>query len=283
MAYNSSLSFDTVLIIESLRPGDLRTGMDLFDTTIAPAALSEGIVGELFQVETRTKFFGALRRALDLAESGRAPIIHFETHGDTLGIQLGSNETVLWTALAPALAKINTACQMNLLVVAAACHGWHLTSTLRPVDRSPAWAVLGPPEAIAASRIYEATRTFYSELFTRLDLGAAIRAMNGDRDVEDWDYRIITADLILCQVFKQYIRDLETEGSQSERVNRMVAEIARSQNLDVTQTMARRVEITAAIGDHKRWFNHYRSHFLMLDLFPQNEGRFPRSYEDCAG
>ncbi len=50
----------------------------------------------------------------------------------------------------------------------------------------------------------------------------------------------------------------------------MVAEIARAQKLDVTRTMARRVEITAAVGDHKRWFNHYRSRFLMLDLFPQN-------------
>ena len=107
--------------------------------------------------------------------------------------------------------------------------------------------------------------------------------MNGGSQVEEWDYRILTDDLLLCRVLELYLRDLATAESQTQRVNRVLADLARAQTLDVTQTMTRRAEITADLGDHKRWFNHYRSHFLMLDLFPENEDRFPLSYDDCGG
>jgi len=63
----------------------------------------------------------------------------------------------------------------------------------------------------------------------------------------------------------------------------MVADLARVKNLDVLQTMRLRAELREAIDDHRRWFDLYRTRFLMLDLFPSNAPRFLLRYQDCRG
>jgi hypothetical protein len=78
------------------------------------------------------------------------------------------------------------------------------------------------------------------------------------------------------------MQDLTDGETQEQRVNRLVADIAHTKKLDVSQTMTLRAEISADLSNHKRWFDHYRTHFLMLDLFPQNANRFTYTFEDCT-
>ncbi|HEY5022703.1 MAG TPA: hypothetical protein VII30_09485 [Gemmatimonadaceae bacterium] len=63
-----------------------------------------------------------------MTKDGHAPILHIEAHGDAVGLELASGEHIKWSELAPVLTEINVGCQMNLLVVAAACEGWYLGS-----------------------------------------------------------------------------------------------------------------------------------------------------------
>jgi hypothetical protein len=78
------------------------------------------------------------------------------------------------------------------------------------------------------------------------------------------------------------MQDLETGETQEQRVNRLVAEIARVKNLDVVQTMKLRAKVGADLSNHKWWFNYYRTRFLMLDLFPRNLSRFKFTFDDCT-
>jgi hypothetical protein len=280
MPYQSSVSFDGIVVIESLSKPNLLTGTDLFETTIAPAALTNNTFAELRRVATREQFFSALSRAEALANEGHAPIIHLEMHGDKTGLQLTSREIVGWSELAPALTRVNERTKMNLLVVAAACHGWHLSEVLRPVDRAPAWGIIGPPDSIGERDLYDAMKRFYASLWTSVDLREALNSGNESPDISDWRFRIQSADLLYCRVFRWYLESFREE-SQADRLNRLVAEAARLQRLDVTQTMQLRANFARDLDNHQFWFDHYKTHFLMLDLFPENAPRFELQLSDC--
>jgi hypothetical protein len=283
MGYESSVLFDSVVVIESLnREKSQQTGTNLFENTIAPALLKHGMVGGLYQITSRSEFFGCLRQTVQMTKDGRAPILHIEAHGDTEGLELASEEHVKWSELAPALTEINVGCQMNLLVVAAACEGWYLGSVLEPISQSPVWGVIGPPAITKAGTLYAAMTIFYRDLLESFDLQHALRAMNDGREIDEWTFELSSAELIFCNVFRHYMRDLVEGETQEQRVNRLVAEIARVKKLDVKQTMTLRAEISADLSNYKNWFDHYRTHFLMLDLFPSNASRFSFTFEDCT-
>lgn len=281
MAYQSSVSFSGVVLIESLHSGSWLTGTDLFETTIAPAVIANGAFAERIPVSNRAQFFGALTRAETLADAGHSPILHFEMHGDHGGLQLASKEMVDWPELAPALTRINERTRMNLLVVAAACNGWHLSEVLKPVDRAPAWGVVGPPDSVQSGDLYGAMKRFYETLWRAMDLRAALNAANQTADMDEWNVEVEWADVLYCQVFRSYLESLADEP-KATRVNRLVVELARAQNIvDVNRTMQLREQVTRDLDDHQFWFDHYKSRFLMLDRFPENAGRFPLRLSDC--
>jgi len=282
--YETSLQFDSINVIESLLPpDDLRTGKDLFESVLAPYSIADpGFVTGYRDVATRAEFFGALRGILSTTgKYGLSPIIHIEAHGDAAGIELKSMEHVEWMEIAPLLAKINEAARMNLLVVAALCRGWNMISILRPIDRSPAFAVLGTEEEPKAGDLYRAMKAFYQSLLEEpLDLRRGLDAANGGVPLSEGTYGLLTAELMLCRVFRTYVAG-DPDETESQRVSRLVVDLARQQGADLRQTMYWRYEITKDIRDYSRWFEHYRKKFLMLDLFPDNERRFPMRYNDC--
>lgn len=282
MPYQSSFSFDTVVVVESLRKGDVPTGTDLFETTIAPESLAQNIYAKLYHVSSPAELLAVLAETSRMALDGRSPIIHFEMHGDKDGLQLANDDSLKWAELAPALRKVNEETQMNLLVVASACHGWHISDILRPVDRAPAWAILGPPDSVEAGDLYAAMKRFYSRLLSTLNLREALDAMNNGHDIADWSYRIQSADLLYCHVFRHYMNSVLEEESHAERVNRLVADFARAQELDVSQTTLLRTAIGADLSNHEFWFDRYKTRFLMLDLFPDIAHRFPLGFQDCS-
>ena len=280
MPYHSSVSFDGVVVIESLKKPSRLTGTDLFETTIAPAALAHNTFAELHTVTTRAQFLAALSRAEELANDGHAPILHLEMHGDKDGLQLSNMDIIEWQELAPSMARINERTRMNLLVVAAACHGWYLSEVLRPVDRAPAWGVIGPPDSIGDLDLYEAMQRFYAALWSSIDLRQALNEANQSPHLGDWTFQLQSADLLYCRVFRWYLESLRDEP-KTERVNRLVADAARLQNLDVIQTMKLREDIARDLDNHQFWFNRYKTRFLMLDLFPENARRFQLELSDC--
>ena len=280
MAYESSVSFDGVVVVESLRKPSLLTGTELFETTIAPTALANNTFAEYHPVSRRAEFFAALSRAQNLADEGHSPIVHLEMHGDKKGLRLTSSEIVEWSELAPILTRVNERTRMNLLVVAAACHGWYLSEILRPVDRAPAWGIIGPPHSVGDRDLYAAMKRFYSTLWRSVNLRQALDAANEGLKIAGWTFQLQSADLLYCRVFQWYLESLQDE-SRAERVNRLVAEAARIQGLDVLQTMRLREDFGRDLDNHEFWFERYKTRFLMLDLFPENSKRFRLALSDC--
>lgn len=284
--YRTSASFDNVVILESLPSGDLQSGTELFDSRLRPAnADDSGFLAELYNPSNRSEFFGVLQRIRRITtQHQRAPIIQLETHGSREGLRLADMSSVTWEELARPFREINQACRMNLCVFAGLCHGWHMIDFLRPTDRSPVFALVGPSKAVSAGRLLDAMKLLYGELLTPPhDLRTALDVANGSSVVGDWEFRWMSAELMLCHIFRSYVEDVSRDGVQEGRVSRLVADLARAQGLDALQTTELRAAISSELDDHEAWFNRYRERFLLLDLFPENESRFKLAFEDCTG
>ncbi len=286
MPYNTSFAFDSVVVIESLpRDEIIRTGTELFETVLKPASTARPrLVSRLHEVGSGRELLAVLEEVRrDAEHNHRSPIVHLEMHGDKSGIVLADLTILPWQEIASSLRSINTVSRMNLLVVAAMCHGWHMVDLLRPTDRAPAFGIVGTDEAIKVGDLLSTMQRFYEVLIgPSHDLRAAMDAANQGLEYADWRFTMEGAELWLCRAFTHYVETLATEESQSQRVNRLVAEVARAQNLDVSATMRARAALSEAMADNVSWFNHYKATFLMLDLFPENATRFPLTFDDCG-
>jgi hypothetical protein len=285
VVYSTGLRFNAIYVVESLPPGDLRSGQELYDAVLIPAKHAHpGLHVEYHRVASRAELDAALRKIEhDCATGGRGPLLHIEAHGDTDGLQLGDGAHVPWTALTPQLARINRASRMNLLVLAMMCKGWDLTAALMPSDRAPVFMLIGPPDNLVALDVQAGTTRFYSELFRTWDLNAALTAMNEGRPYEDWFIKPATAEILFCRVFRYYMQDLDAGRSLEERENKLVAEIARERGLTVLETADLRLRIRSHLTDHEWWYSELRRSFLLLDDFPENRSRFGLSYKQCVG
>jgi hypothetical protein len=283
--YSTGLHFNTIYVIESLAPGELRSGRELYDSILMPAThANEGLQAEYHDVRTSADLHRVLRRvAEECAERNRGPILHLEAHGDPNGLALADGSYLPWTALTPQLVVMNRACRMNLMVLAMMCKGWDLTVALMPNDRAPVFMLIGPPDAVSGAAIQGTTKRFYSTLVTKWDLNDALNSMNEGQLFAQWPIRPATAEILFCRVFRYYMQDLASGRTLQDRENKLVADIARANNLTVVDTAILRVEVRQRLTDHAWWYEHLRRTFLMIDLFPENAARFGLTYAKCLG
>jgi hypothetical protein len=282
--FQTSFRFGTVAVIESLPTdkNEFQTGLWLHDTVLLPLAEQHRFKLLKYVVTDSVQLFAALA-AIETAifQTGHGTILHFETHGVKEGVQLASREIVPWQSLKASLTAINKGCRMNLLAVMGMCHGGHLTSLLQPTDIAPFWGLIGPEKEVYPCRLQEAFQLFYQELLGAFDGRAALQAMNARHTLGSWDLNIDTAELMFCRIFREYIRVKCTPEELAARENEHVAWVTRQFNYDLTHAINARADAKAWLADSPMLFEKYRHSFLMIDLFPENAGRFTISYDDC--
>ena len=284
MPYETVVYFDSAYFIESLPSGELRTGQDLFDNVVRPWSAGGGSVATAhFQVATTDELMKGLAAiAAHCAQNHRASILQIDAHGSDDGLFLSSGETVAWGQLAEPLARINEACEFNLVVLSAACFGYYMIKTLNPAIRAPAWGIIGPDREIMAGDIYVAAKAFYETLFAKNDLRAAVGTMNPGQEYQNWAIRILPAEIMFCRLFNIYVTEIATSENNDKRASGILAQIARQLGRDVTQKTQARDFIRELLKNHRFWFDRLRRHFLMLDLFPRNASRFPLTFDECT-
>ena len=105
------LRFGKIEILEWLRPGEMKTGRDLFDE-VEPMGIASmpAIRAQYRQVWTRAEFLAALREIEnEFRATGMLPLLHIETHGGIGGIGVSEQEGIAFAELMeefiPALKK----------------------------------------------------------------------------------------------------------------------------------------------------------------------------------
>ncbi len=182
-----------LVIIESLRDNDKPTGTILFEETITYKKIAEkNLSSYLHKVKTKQELFKLLDDiALKVEKEKFFPILHIETHGYDDGIQLNSNETVLWSELIPIFRKINISLANSLLILMSMCKGASVISFIDPLKRSPFKAIIGTAKKIKERDLLIAYQSFYENYFFSFDPVLAVENMNKELNANQNTFHLL--------------------------------------------------------------------------------------------
>jgi hypothetical protein len=281
-----ALEFDSIFVLEFLSPpADRRTGRELFDSTIEPLGQTQGLSTGYVAVSSEEMLVPDLWAIHRRCSQHRlSPIIHIESHGTRSGLAAPDGSLIPWEALVPPLRAINAACEMNLLVTLAACHGMAMVRALSPLEPAPVWGLFGPNIQVHESEIVQGYQIFFKTLLATLDFGAAHQALQtGGVWVPDaWFAR--SAEFFFAMVYGHYVETRRRPGERADRERRLVARLRRrarkGHGPQLSKTRARQA-IRSALADEEGHFQRLRAPFLMLDLFPHNASRFTLDLAGC--
>lgn len=283
------LHFGKIYIIEWLSAGDAKTGWELFDELQPIGLASNPPIDVSFErVRTRDDFIASIRTIQeDFRTTRRLPLLHIEAHGFLDGISSSEGDEVRWPEFMTELVPLNQLTQLRLFVVLAACEGFWGLQMAQPVGRAAFLALLGPRRPVSAGSLSEALLVFYRSIFHDRNGDAAFKAMNDIVDPARPTFGMVNAEMLFKDVYGAFLRDRCTEEEQSSRVERVVADCVQRFKADRGVGMwAHEAEQVRALARqhveaHDEHFEHYRRQFFFIDLFPENDGRFPITIEQC--
>jgi len=285
------LRFGKIEIIEWLRPGDMKTGRDLFDEVEPMGIMSTPAVGAQYrQVWTRAEFLAALREIEnEFIATRMLPLLHIETHGSVDGIGVSDQESFAFAELMEEFIPLNRMSGLHLIVVLAACEGIWGMKMLQPSRGAAAVrALIGPEHEIFPEQLAKGCQAFYRGLFSRAgDGNQAFEAMNAAVDAKKPTFFRISAEGALKMVFRGYLQELCTPGEIERRVDAIEAKALQKRRDDGLPDMftkdkqrARRV-LRDGMLNHRAHFHRIRREYFFIDQFPGNEQRFDVKFEDC--
>lgn len=273
-------TFNKMYVIESLPEHQMKTGQALYDHILMWADVRLGILKtELIQPSNPDQFLEALSKvAADVSQNGIYPIVHIDSHGDKSGLVLPKGDHLDWGVMYEALLDINIPCRNNLFLVLATCQGAYLGQIMVPTRRAPCWGLVGPDRPVSFGDMSLAFNKFYEELFASLDGNMAIRALN-TAVPGSARYVFLSCMQLFEDSWAKYERDFCMGKGRQQRVEGLLTRQTLSSIYGPFDLTNARKAIKKRLKETRRpAFQKYRRQFFMIDLVPENAGRFPVSY-----
>lgn len=273
--------FNKIVIIQTLTDSDLHTGTKIReDLETYNAAFSRGLSIELIDARSKKEFFAVL---VDIERQARVnaffPILHIDAHGssDNEGIILSSGEFCGWSDLKPYFIKINIATKLNLLIVFSLCYGAYFSKHLVPPDRAPCWGLVGPTKAVTSEKLLRNFSAFYREIIETGNGNDAVRQLNECVSIDDIDYYFTTSLSFFRSVYIKYIKERCSKEAYDQRARKLRKRLKKSnaKKLPGTGNLRRQLK-----SSQRYYFERFREHFFMIDLFPENAERFNVQYSE---
>ncbi|MGE4068697.1 MAG: hypothetical protein AB7H88_18125 [Vicinamibacterales bacterium] len=283
------LYFGKIYIIEWLAAGDARTGWELYDQLQPIGLMSTPRIDVTYaRVQNKAEFIASVRSIRDdFRATRKLPLLHVETHGFQDGICSTSGDEILWPELMEELIPLNQLTQLRLWFILGACEGLWGLKMVQPATRAAVLALLGPNRPISAGALATALQTFYRSIFRDRNGNAAFTAMNDAVDPTSPTFGIVNAEMLFIDVYRAFLSDRCTREELSERVAQIVAKKAAQFKAERGVGMwAHELEHVRALAwehvqAHEDHFDHYRRQFFFIDLFPENDERFPVTIDQC--
>lgn len=167
-----------IVIIQSLKDGDLRTGEMLYDSlsTTLPLKYPDTSV-KFYNVKDKHELAKAFCTIFNHIENGELVTLQIETHGCEEGIELTSGELVTWKEFFGCIRPINEKMLNLLLVCMSMCYGGALITHFEPEKRAPYRAFIGAGSTIKTGVLLDGFSVFYENYHNLLDSFAAYEAM----------------------------------------------------------------------------------------------------------
>jgi hypothetical protein len=270
------LFFNKIYILESLKSNELHTGEALFnDLKIWKAVLLPQLAISYLSFNTKSELDSILESINEATKSNdELPFIHIEAHANEDCLGTASGEAIPWEDLFSTLQKININTKNNLVVVAAACFGFHLFKITDVLDRAPFYAVLGPNQAVSMKEVEEGYQVFYQELFQTKEVNRAIAKMNETLKSTGKRYAIITCEDLFIIAAKNYLKEHCSAKARLQRVEDIVSQYQALKTKSLPISEVRKKAKKALKTDNLEYINEHHRKFVMIDLYPEGSERF---------
>jgi hypothetical protein len=263
--------FSKIIIIESLEPNEVKTGLQISDFIKAELEnKNQTIPVEYIKCWNAIAFIQLLDQIAIDAALGVTPIIHIECHGDpTDGLEFENGSNLSWGDLAGKLKPINIATKFNLLVLVSACFGAYFTQMINAHKPSPCWGVIAPTDTVVPYEIRSGFHAFYSKFLETWDLGFAITSLKR-APISTGQWFAKPAESLFDEVVMNYLESWCAKSMSYARVAQLQTEM-RSMNIPhegMTKIKRNLRQLNANMLDK------YFSIYFSVGEIPENTKRF---------
>ena len=281
---DSGNTFNKLWVIESLPDGELKTGKNLVENQLENAKKMHPDLEIAFeQPVTKAELFDILDKIKNEASKGSYPMIHFECHGCEDGLGMASGELVEWDELREHFIEINYSCQLNLMIVVAACNGAHLIKVSTKLDAAPFWAIIGPEVEVPAGDIQDNFGEFYKSFFTNLDSGKAISVLNQGKSRSERQYHFLSAVGLFSRAYLKYYKSHCIGKGKKERIEALTSQAMQNPDVKRHGVNWARKQIKKGLAAEDQHFKKIKNRFFFLERYPENRNRFMISREEIIG
>ena len=270
--------FSKIVVIQSLKSNDMKTGSLLHeDLETMEKWHARGLKLDFHNVGCRaelTSLLSAIEQEVRTEEE--VPVLHFEMHGSRHGLALVSGEVITWDELKTHLIQINILTRNNLLITLAACYGAYLSQVLLPTDRTPCWGLVGPKEEILPCDLLKSYLEFYREIFETGNGSNALKRLNDAINPKKQTYSLTQCEFFFKLVYSRYLKDNFAPRALKVRAGELYLRTkAAGKNVKHPKEIKKYL-----LQSREEFFEKHLEHFFMMDLYPENRGRFNVTYAD---
>jgi hypothetical protein len=274
-----TLNLTHFIIIESLTNKDRKTGKELYEDCLYWQVLKDkNISSDFHSVSCFDELKSILLTTLQkISEKGIRPLLHFEFHGKESFFTLTDEREIPWTKLTELLLGINIPLRNSLIVIASACYGAHLISTVDIMERSPFLLLIGPRKSISEYTLLKGFNHFYQELFSSFDIGKALKALKAI----DSNFKYLTTEGLFIESFKHYVKGYCQGSGLENRIDRFISDREKEDPyLDKAQLRNILTELFASEKSLSNLFYGMASKYFMVDLYPELSQRLAYDFKD---
>jgi hypothetical protein len=248
--------------------------------------LKHGLLCEFVDINSKKDFSTIFRKIkFEAKESGIIPYIHFECHGNKLGLTLKSNAKIFWPELVKQLTEINISIKNNLFVSFSTCFASYISLLL--IDklsrgnkfRTPVFGLVAPVGEIRNDEYDRGYEDYFNAIIETGNIDNGIDALSNN--IKDSPgYLFMTCEGLLKKIMDSLIEyESERKFKNKVKFNAHLTELARNYlyrtgKFITRQELENLAEITSSEKLYLDFFNALRTNFLMLDLYPQHENRY---------
>lgn len=269
----NSLKFNHVIIVESLRPYDEKTGTQLHKfISELPSVRALKMPVSLEQITSSTHFHHLIRGMVKSArEDGLLPVLHVECHGDDEELQFTDGSTMSYVQLSRLLLQLNRATNLNVVAGFAACSGGFFLREMNLLRRCPVRLMVGPSDEIDYPTLLQGFKVFYQTMFDTVSIADAEMRLKAVplhlgtwivQTAEGWYFKVARAHLIQ-QCSKVALKERAAE------IHRKKLLLPGGSGWSVQETY-RRMTVHTRIMLLDKYFRR----FFMVNAVPSNEKRF---------
>ncbi|QIX62880.1 hypothetical protein HER32_17545 [Hymenobacter sp. BT18] len=261
--------FNRIYVIEVVIQGEWRTGKELYDDTLSKYEFKHPwFTSSYHPIDSKKGLLSLLKQIRsDAATKQIFPYLHFEAHGNKVGLQVSRGVIMKWEDLADELRKINIVTKNNLMVSLASCYGSYILKGARLNQRAPFYGVIAPVERIKSTEIIEAYNILYDNIVNSDDIHKAIDLIRANIQQPTSRITYIHSETVFRAISENLARDMREPIYRQKRILEMTAKHMSNVHLRLNNTIPQIIDrITNVVNNSDNTFIQMIQHFRMDDL-----------------